>query len=226
MRLFNLIGGDVRFQWHYGFYGVYAIFTALYLLVLFAVPESARRTLATVLIYSDPAAMGLFFMGAIVLLEKSQRVNCAICVSPVKTSEYVASKVISLAAVGLIVGLLLSAAAGSENLLFCAVGIVLASALCSLCGLIVAMKVSTLNQFIIAVIPIELIVMGFPALLLFGVEYPLMVTHPGIAAVYLIYGRGQPALCVLSLLGWIGIAYVICCRVVKKSFLEMGGATL
>ncbi|MEA4823599.1 MAG: hypothetical protein VB111_05720 [Clostridiaceae bacterium] len=70
MRLVHLTAGDIRFQWKYGFYILYAIFTAFYLLVLAAVPNSIRRTVATVLIFTDPAAMGLFFMGAIILLEK------------------------------------------------------------------------------------------------------------------------------------------------------------
>ena len=82
MRLLRLTARDLRFQWKYGFYALYAVFTAAYLLTLAAVPESARRTVATVMIYTDPAAMGLFFMGAIVLLEKSQRVNLALAVSP------------------------------------------------------------------------------------------------------------------------------------------------
>lgn len=65
MRAWRLTVGDIRFQWKYGFYAVYAIFTAVYLLALSVVPISARRVVAAVMIFTDPAAMGLFFMGAI-----------------------------------------------------------------------------------------------------------------------------------------------------------------
>ncbi|HCT90783.1 MAG TPA: ABC transporter permease, partial [Lachnospiraceae bacterium] len=46
--------------------------------------------------FSDPAAMGLFFMGAVVLLEKGQHTPCAVAVSPVRAMEYIAAKVASL----------------------------------------------------------------------------------------------------------------------------------
>lgn len=56
--------------------------------------------------------MGLFFMGAIVLLEKSQRVNCALAVSPARDCEYMLAKLFSLAVIGLLVGGILAIAGG------------------------------------------------------------------------------------------------------------------
>jgi fluoroquinolone transport system permease protein len=57
------------------------------------------------MIFSDPAAMGLYFMGAIVLFEKSERVLSAIAVSPVKPREYVLSKLCSIGIVSAAAGL-------------------------------------------------------------------------------------------------------------------------
>lgn len=70
MRLRSLFLWDIRFQAKYGFYFLYAVLTVIYLIVLLAVPENWREKTAAILIFSDPASMGLFFMGAIVLLEK------------------------------------------------------------------------------------------------------------------------------------------------------------
>ena len=227
MRLAALVKGDIRFQWKYGFYFIYAVFTLLYILLLFAVPVSARRTLATVLVFTDPAAMGLFFMGAIVLLEKSQRVNCALAVSPVSYGEYVWAKLVSIALVGLLVGLLLAAMGGVHNFLSCALGVCLASFLFSMCGLVVAMRVNTLNQFLIFTIPFELMICLPPALLLFDVAPAWLVLHPGVAAVYLIHGdAAQPLLCVAVLLFWCVLAFLLCRRLVRRNFLSMGGASL
>lgn len=227
MRLLSLTRGDVRFQWKYGFYFVYAVFTALYALVLYAVPDSARRAVATVLIYTDPAAMGLFFMGAIVLLEKSQGVNCALAVAPIRVWEYCAAKVLSLAVVGLLVGLILAEIGGVPDPASAAVGILLASALCSLCGLIVAMSVTTLNQFLIYTIPFELFLCLPPALLLFGFDRPALLLHPGVAAVSLIFGdAGHPALCLLVLAVWGVLAFFLCLRTVRRNFVTMGGAAI
>ena len=98
MRLGRLICGDIHFQWKYGFYFIYFILTVLYVCGIAALPEHWKTDIASIMIYSDPAAMGLFFMGAIVLLEKSQKVLNAMVVSPVTISEYILSKTVALIA--------------------------------------------------------------------------------------------------------------------------------
>ena len=103
MRLKNLIIGDVKFQIKYGFYFIYLILTILYVCLIFALPENIKEKAATVMIFTDPAAMGMFFMGAIILLEKSQRVLNSLVVSPIKVWEYIASKCISLGFISTIV---------------------------------------------------------------------------------------------------------------------------
>lgn len=62
MRLGKLLLWDIRFQIKYGFYFLYAVLTAIYVAVLFAVPAGWSETAAAILIFSDPASMGLFFM--------------------------------------------------------------------------------------------------------------------------------------------------------------------
>lgn len=70
MRLKSLFLLDMRFQAKHGFYFLYVVLTVIYAVALLAVPESWKEKTAIILIFSDPASMGLFFMGAIVLLEK------------------------------------------------------------------------------------------------------------------------------------------------------------
>ena len=97
MRIRALISQEFRFLLKYGIVVIYMIFTILYLGILNVVPESIQIQVAAVLILSDPAAMGLFFMGAVVLLEKSQRIDSALAVSPIRISEYVIAKAIPMA---------------------------------------------------------------------------------------------------------------------------------
>lgn len=226
MRLWRLTAGDIRFQWKYGFYLLYAIFTAVYLLTLSAVPESARRTAATVMIYTDPAAMGLFFMGAIILLEKSQRVNGALAVSPARDWEYMLAKLLSLAWIGLLVGGILAVAGGIKRLPLCLAAIVLSSFLCSACGLIAAERSRSLNRFVLLAVPFELALCLPPVLLLFGYDSPLWMLHPGMAAVWLIYGDAPSAfLCLLSLILWCIPALLFCRKSVGRYFSQAGGAS-
>lgn len=108
MRLKKLFLLDMRFQARYGFYFLYAVLTVIYIIILFALPESWEEKAAAILIFSDPASMGLFFMGAIVLLEKNQHTTCALAVSPVHAAEYVIAKVSSLSAISLVVAAILA----------------------------------------------------------------------------------------------------------------------
>ncbi|MDD3959892.1 MAG: ABC transporter permease [Oscillospiraceae bacterium] len=227
MRLLHLTYGDIRFQYKYGFYFVYAVFTALYLMVLAVVPESARRAVAAALIFSDPAAMGLFFMGAIVLLEKSQRINGALAVSPVRIFEYCFGKLFSIALIGLIAGLVLAVAGGVPDLFLCIIALILSSFICSALGLIAAMKSTSLNRFVLAAVPFELLIFVPPILLLLNISHPLLSLHPGVAAVRLMAGiEPDPAVSILCLIFWAVTAVALCVRTVKKDFLSTGGFRL
>lgn len=116
MMLGRLTVWDMKFQIKYGFYLLYSVLTVIYLIILLAMPESWRTAAAAILIFSDPAAMGLFFMGAIVLLEKSQKVPCAYAVTPVRAIDYIGAKVISLCTISIAVAAILAVAVKAEDL--------------------------------------------------------------------------------------------------------------
>lgn len=227
MRLLKLTIGDIRLQWKYGFYGVYAIFTVVYILALAAVPSQARKIVATVMIFTDPAAMGLFFMGALILLEKDQRVNSALAVSPIRVWEFCVAKLISLALIGLIVALILAIVGNITSIILCMAGVLLSSILFSACGLIAAQKAKTLNQFVLLAVPFEVLICLPPIVLLFGINQPFLMLHPGVAAVLLIYGDAEsPVLCLMILALWCVPALFYCIRIVRAKFNDIGGAVI
>ncbi len=199
MRWVRLTVGDVRFQIKYGFYFIYAVFCAFYIFLLFAFPESWRVKAASVMIYSDPAAMGLFFMGAIVLLEKSQRVLNALAVAPVKVSEYMAAKVASLMLISIVVSWLIALAAGLENMGAILLSTALTSVVFSLLGLIVATRINSLNQYVLATVPAEVVCFVPPILYLFAPN-AAMRWFPLNGSVALIAGSSQNALLDVALL--------------------------
>ncbi|HBG3228438.1 TPA: ABC transporter permease, partial [Clostridioides difficile] len=129
----------------------------IYICIINVFPTFMREKIAIIMIYSDPAAMGLFFMGAIVLLEKSQRVLNSLAVSPVKVSEYILSKVISLGVISSIVAMFIAITLNLDNIIISTIGTFFSSIIFSLLGLILASKASSLNQFIVLSIPIEII---------------------------------------------------------------------
>lgn len=228
MRIKALILGEFFLLFKYGIVFLYVIFTAVYIALLSALPPAAVSTAATILVFLDPAAMGLFFMGAMVLLEKSQRVESSLAVAPIKTGEYIAAKVVPLMIIGVAVGAALCLFAKSRNIILSLLGVALSSVLFSLCSLIVGSNIRTLNSFMLAIVPFEIIIC-LPALLyLFGVIKPgLWALHPGVAAIRLI--SGDPAgrsFSVLCLALWCVPLYLICKRSVVRSFSRLGGAKL
>ena len=78
----------MKFQWKYGFYFLYAIMIIIYLVIFSFFRGEVKNTIVSVCVYSDPAAMGMFFMGALILLEKSQRITNSIAISPVTVEEF------------------------------------------------------------------------------------------------------------------------------------------
>jgi fluoroquinolone transport system permease protein len=227
MRIINLIRGDIRFQFKYGFYFVYAVFTAIYISLIFVMPLVWRERAAAIMVFSDPAAMGLFFMGAIVLLEKSERVLNSISVSPVKTGEYILSKVVSLLFISEVVGITIILPTGTNNLYASVVGIAFGSAFFTLCGLIVAANISSLNQFLTTSVPIEIISFLPPILYLFGYDNMLMLIHPGCIIISLISGNGKHLFLLSAILSmWLVALYFIAHKYIRKMFQNAGGVSL
>ncbi len=227
MRIKMLIKGDMAFQLKYGFYFVYAIFTLFYVLLLLVIPKEIRNQIGIILIYTDPAAIGLFFMGAIVLLEKSQNILNSIAVSPVKVSEYILSKLISLGLIAAIVAGIISLLCGIGTPILVMFSTFFGSFLFSMIGLMVAAKTNSLNQFIIMTVPFELICFVPPMLYMFLYKHKLMLLHPGCAIIHLLNKeQGFEILPVIILFLWILIIYKLTEIIVRRMFLSVGGGKL
>ncbi|NYB75170.1 ABC transporter permease [Sedimentibacter hydroxybenzoicus DSM 7310] len=226
MRLINLIYGDCRFQFKYGFYFIYSIFTIMYVTIVLFLPLEWREKAAAVLIFSDPSAMGLFFMGAIVLFEKSERVLSTIAVSPVRADEYIISKVVSLGIISAISGASIALSADAQNMLIVITGVIAGSALFTLIGLIVAVNINSLNQFVTAAVPIEIIIFTPPILYLFGYDNKFMLLHPGCVIISMISGSSDYILFLPIFIIWFLFLYKMARINVIKMFQNLGGIKL
>lgn len=227
MRLCFLLRGDIKFQFKYGFYFLYLIFSILYISLIFAFPDAWREKVTILMIFSDPAAMGLFFMGAIVLFEKSERVLDSLVVSPVRPYEYILSKLLSIGLISVIVGFAIGFFSNGVKITMPFImGIFLCSCLFSALGLIIAAKSTSLNGFIITTIPAEVFI-NIPAVVwLFGWRPGWLLLHPGISMMELCENGKHvlPAFMILTL--WTFLAALVANRTVKGMFREIGGIKL
>jgi fluoroquinolone transport system permease protein len=227
MRIWSLLRGDIRFQYKYGFYLLYLVFSILYISLIFSLPHAWREKAAILMIFTDPAAMGLYFMGAIVLFEKSERVLDSIAVSPVKTYEYMLSKLLSIGVISVIVGFSIGFFSHAVNMTarFLA-GIFLCSCLFSAVGLLVAAKSVSLNDFVISTIPAELLI-NIPAIAwLFGWRPGWLLLHPGVCLMELCKNGKYAFMAFIILALWTLFFALIANRSVKGMFREIGGIKL
>lgn len=227
MRMKALLLSDIRFQYKYGFYFIYLVFSLLYIGILFAFPIKWRKIAGILMIFSDPAAMGLYFMGAIILFEKGERVLNSIAISPVKPIEYVLSKLCSIAIISTVVGTVIGICGSSiSNIFAFVVGVFLCSCLFSSVGLIFAANISTLNEFIIVTIPAELLI-NIPAFAyLFGYKKSWLLIHPGVCMIDLCTNEQNKLVAIAVLLIWTFLFVILAYLAVKKMFKSVGGVKL
>lgn len=227
MRTRALLSGDIKFQFRYGFYFLYLIFIIFYIALLQAIPEGWKEKTAILMIFTDPAAMGLYFMGAIVLLEKSEHVLNSIAISPVSPSEYVFSKLSSIALISTLAGICIGIGRGVlSNSFLLVYGVFLGSCLFSAVGLMVAANIASLNQFIVFTIPAEVLI-NLPAIAwLFGWRPGILLLHPGVCIVELCQNGPLALPAAPILLFWTLLAAVLIRRVMGKCLRSLGGVKI
>lgn len=229
MRKVNVMKGDMFFQWKYGFYALYFVMILIYYVIFSFFSGDVKHTIVSVCVYSDPAAMGMFFMGALILLEKSQRITNSIAISPVTPEEYIMGKVLSIGIISEIVGSILMIQGVSENYILCSIGIFAGSVIFSLCGIIVGAKIESLNQYIVWTLPFEIV--GFVPVILYRVGFlwknKRLLLHPGCSVMQLIEGNTEMALLsIVSILVWSILLFLIADVSVRKMFRFTGEGKL
>lgn len=226
MRFMNLLLWDMRFQRKYGFYLLYSFLSVFYAVLLLAMPQSWKENAAAILIYSDPAAMGLFFMGAIILLEKSQRVTSFFAVTPIRVLEYVGSKVLSLSMISLLVAVALAAVVNHRSIPLVLTGTFLSGVLFTLSGMIIATKITSLNQFILATVPVEIIAFVPAILHLFDITPDFFGLYPGNVCMDLIAGKTFSGTGLILTLLLIAVMFWTASGCVRKMWQTQGGVKL
>lgn len=228
MTLLKLIRNDIYFQYRYGFYFLYGFFTAFYILILYFLPEQWQDTASVIVVISDPILIGLVFMGALVLFEKSERVLNSIAVSPITTTQYVISKSISIAIIGLLSAVVIVLSNREvQSVLTFIVGIGLGSMLFSLMGLAISTTVHTLNGFMIRIMPV-IFFATFPIILYATDTWCwILELHPTTSIINLLnYDQGTITYSIIVLLLWNIALFVITNRRVAKMLANLNTVKL
>ncbi len=188
MRVRVAIKNDMRYQIKHGFYLLYGIISALYIGVLMVCPSEHRGIVASIVILTDPAMLGTFFIGAIWLLEKDEGLHGYYLITPLRAAEYIAAKALSLAIISTLAAnaiLLIAIGPGADYLLLSA-SILIGAAAFTTIGLWVASFARSLNQYMLLAAPLETFIALPPILAAFGIAHPTLNLFPGMAVWQLI----------------------------------------
>ncbi|MCF6327460.1 MAG: hypothetical protein L3J21_09235 [Devosiaceae bacterium] len=99
---FALVRHDILLQFRNGIYLAYGFVLAIYGIVLFSLGQYLPTWVVVLFVYSDPSALGVFFLGALIMLEKGEDTQRALAITPISASAYFWSKILTLTFASLI----------------------------------------------------------------------------------------------------------------------------
>ncbi len=224
MRFWNVFKFNIKQQYKYGFYLLYLFLAAIYSLIIILLPDSWKTTAVALIVFFDPAEVGLYFMGGILLLEKSQRLPGAIAVSPIRATEYVAANVTAMTLIAIIAGLIIGTLGGAANMGGLILGTILCAVLFTMIGIAIATVISDLNQFVLATLPVILILQITPMVYLFNRSNAFLKAFPTAAIIDLMTGAvpSPTALALLAVLT--AAAAYLSVGAIQRMWQRAGGA--
>jgi len=217
-RLAACVRNDVRLQWRSGLYAVYVLLVITYAFVLSALEPDLLRAGTTFVIFADPAALGFFFLGGLMLLERGDGVLEALFAGPLRASEYIAAKGSSLTCLALLssTALVVSLGIVPSAPLLLILGVALTSLMITFFAVAIGSRLTTVNRYFFggALLALPLIA---PLFAFVGIaSHPLLAWMPAAPGLALIdAGLGGPQLspgeiagALAQLLAWTALMYL------------------
>lgn len=150
------------------------------------------------------------------IIREKRKSNAGIsCFAHIDTRIHL-SKVISIGLISLLSGVLIALFSGMEHsYIHLAVGIMLGSALFTLVGISLSAFISTMNNFMLIMVPTLIISVAPISVYTMGYKSGVMLLHPSISLIELMSGN----ISVISLMAisiWCIAMYIFSCLSVKK----------
>jgi fluoroquinolone transport system permease protein len=231
MRMEATIKNDIRYQMKYGFYFLYLFITVIYIGVILLVPARYQDLTASIVMISDPAMLGFFFIGGIWLLERGEGLHRFFVISPLKPIEYILAKAVSLGllSTGSVLAIMLIGVRDVKAYPVILFSVFIGSMIFTILGMTVATYARTVNHYLLISIPAEMFIVLPAALTAFGIHHPVLEFLPGtmlwrlITRTYEAPGALPWWMLILGLLVWLGISVDLAMHRIPAALLEEGG---
>jgi len=236
-NLKNMIRWEFTLLKRYYIIHISVLSVILYFLSTQAMPGMNNSKFHTMLLFFDPATIGLMFVGALVLFEKSENILQALVVTPMKVDDYILSKILTLTILSTVsasvfMGLLAVFEETNFNLLYLASGVILASVMLILIGFILVSRINSINEYLLSM-AVAFLGLAFPPMLNISGLYENVIfyawpTHAslilfkgvfstsGLEAWEIVYGLGYQII-------WIGLLYFLAKKAFHKHIVLKGG---
>jgi fluoroquinolone transport system permease protein len=209
----------------------------LYFLTTQAIPDMNKPIFHTMLLFFDPAIIGIMFVGALVLFEKSEDVLQALVITPMKTDDYILSKITSLTILSIISAtifvILLNVFGEIDfNIPYLVLSIILTSVMLILLGFILVSRVNSINEYLLAMLISFLGLLLPPMLHLTGLyENVIFYLWPTQASFTLFIGvfnavsleLWETVYGIIYQVIWIGLLYILAKKAFHKHIVLKGG---
>jgi len=215
----ELLKKDILLQWRQGFWMIYLVVSIIYVVILLNLPAENRMMVSLIMILSDTTMLGIIFVGALILLEKQQHVVQSLFVTPLKPTQYIWAKTLSLSLIAISMSVLIylpSWKASAYTILLFFTTLFTAGIFVML-GLAVALGVDTINQYFGNIIAVSMLI-ALPVVPYLLLDYhPAFLFFPYIATLDIMLGAVNPIptwriiLDLLLLAAW-GVAAFYFCR--------------
>lgn len=221
-RLWANIKGDIILQIKYGFYGVYVVLILFYIFILKFLSIKLSTFLLPLIIFSDPALLGFYFIGGLILLEKDENTLDYLLVTPLRIREYLISKMVSLTVLALLASVIIVIFSYGTifNWLLLLSGIVLTSFFYVLIGFVAVARFNTVNDYIFSSV-LYMILLNYPLLEYLGLyKSYLSYFSPAKASLLLIVGAftGVEVWQLIYAIAYLIVAIIIVYHFAYKSF--------
>ncbi len=208
MRLKTAVRWDMRLQFRNGFYYAAAFITMIMIGFLFQFPQAELPTILPLFVLGNMTINTFYFIAGLVLLEKGDGVLEGLIVTPLRQSEYLTAKLVSLTLLTIVENIVIvTAVIGfNYNILLFVLGLGLMACFNILFGFITVARHKSINSFLLPSV-LYTMPLTLPLLDYLGFwQSPLIYLHPVQAPLLLLAGAFRPI--AVWQIGY-GVAYAV-----------------
>lgn len=200
-RLAATLACDLRLQLRNGFYLAVAFVAGASVAILRLLPAEAVAWLLPLVVFQNLIVTSFYFIAGLVLLEKTEGTIAARVVTPLRTGEYLGSKVLTLTALSAAEGTAVVALGAPERLAaagpaapgWMVVGLALMALFFALAGFAFVARYGSINEFLLPSVAAT-VVLAAPIVEWLGLgSSPLWLVHPFAAQFTLVAAPFRPA---------------------------------